>query len=104
MTHPSIRIGGSVDSEANQTELRYDKPSGEVRVSMESAAEQTVALTKQNITLPSLAQILGLTTAITANSTTTTAPAGSLAVTTHATGLGKLFYSDGSKWQLIVVV
>jgi hypothetical protein len=40
-----------------------------------------------------------LTTAITANTTTTTAPAGSFGVTSNVTGLGKLFYSDGSKWQ-----
>ena len=40
-----------------------------------------------------------LTTAITANSTTTTAPVGSLATTTNATGLGKLFISNGTKWQ-----
>lgn len=39
-------------------------------------------------------------TAITANSTTTTAPKGSFGMTSNATGLGKLFYSDGSKWQL----
>lgn len=40
-------------------------------------------------------------TAITANSTTTSAPAGSLAVTSHATGRNSIFRSDGSKWQLI---
>jgi len=39
-------------------------------------------------------------TAITANTTTTTAPAGSLGMTSNATGLGKLFYSDGTKWQI----
>ena len=44
-----------------------------------------------------------LTTAITANSTTTTAPAGSIGTTSNATGLGKLFVSDGSKWQFAVV-
>ena len=44
-----------------------------------------------------------LSSAITANSTATTAPAGSLATTTNATGLGKLFISDGSKWQYPVV-
>jgi len=44
-----------------------------------------------------------LSTAITANSTTTSAPAGSLATTTNATGLGKLFISDGTKWQYPVV-
>jgi hypothetical protein len=43
-----------------------------------------------------------LTTAVTANSTTTSAPAGSLAVTSHATGAGSTFYSDGTKWQVQV--
>ncbi len=43
-----------------------------------------------------------LTTAITANTTVTTAPAGSIAVTTHATGLSSIFRSDGSKWQYLV--
>ena len=40
------------------------------------------------------------TTAITGNSTVTTAPKGSLGGTSNATGAGKLFVSDGSKWQL----
>ena len=44
-----------------------------------------------------------LTTAITAGSTTTTAPAGSLATTTNATGAGKLFTSVGGKWEFPVV-
>ena len=44
-----------------------------------------------------------LTTAITANTTTTTVPVGSIATTTNATGTGKLFISDGSKWQFAVV-
>ena len=44
-----------------------------------------------------------LDTAVTANSTTTDAPAGSIGVTTNATGLGKMFISDGSKWQFAVV-
>ena len=44
-----------------------------------------------------------LDTAVTANSTTTSAPAGSIGVTTNATGLGKLFISDGTKWQFAVV-
>lgn len=44
-----------------------------------------------------------LSTAITANTTTTTAPAGSFGITTNATGIGKLFYSDGSKWQFAAV-
>ena len=44
-------------------------------------------------------RVYGFNTAITANSTTTDAPAGSLGYTTHATGRGKAFYSDGTKWQ-----
>ena len=54
-------------------------------------------------TFSSGAGLYFLTTAITANSTTTTAPAGSIGVTTNATGLGKLFISDGTKWQFAVV-
>jgi hypothetical protein len=42
-------------------------------------------------------------TAITANSTTTSVPAGSLGITTNATGLGKLFYADGIKWQFMAI-
>jgi len=44
-----------------------------------------------------------LTSAITANSTLTSAPVGSLATTTNATGLGKLFIADGTKWQYAAV-
>lgn len=44
-----------------------------------------------------------LDTAITANVTTTTAAAGSIGVTTNATGLGDMFISDGSKWQFAAV-
>jgi hypothetical protein len=44
-----------------------------------------------------------LDTAITANTTTTTAVKGSIGVTTNATGVGKLFISDGAKWQFAVV-
>lgn len=45
----------------------------------------------------------GLDTAITATSTTTTAPAGSMAITSNATGRGKLFVSDGSVWQYAAI-
>lgn len=48
-------------------------------------------------------QLVCLTTAITANSTTTSAPAGSLGITSNATGVGHLFTSDGSKWQYMAV-
>lgn len=42
-------------------------------------------------------------TAITANSTVTTAPKGSIGTTSNATGAGKLFISDGSKWQFAAI-
>lgn len=41
-----------------------------------------------------------LNTAITANVTTTTLPAGSVGFTSHATGNTRTFKSDGSKWQV----
>ena len=44
-----------------------------------------------------------LSTAITANTTLTSAPSGSLGITTNATGLGKLFYADGTKWQFMAI-
>lgn len=40
-----------------------------------------------------------LSVAVTANSTLTSAPAGSFGITSHDTGKGLLFYSDGTKWQ-----
>lgn len=42
-----------------------------------------------------------LTVAVTHNVTTTAAAAGSFAMTSHATGRGKIFYSDGAKWQSV---
>lgn len=49
-------------------------------------------------------QILSLDIAITDNVTTTTAPVNSLAVTSNATGTGKLWMSDGSKWQQLAAI
>lgn len=45
--------------------------------------------------------IYELTSAITANSTTTSTTAGSLAITSNATGIGSIFRSDGTNWQLL---
>lgn len=56
-----------------------------------------------NILFPGGAGIYFLTTAITANTTTTSAAAGSLGLTSNATGVGKLFYSDGTKWQFAAI-
>lgn len=53
-------------------------------------------------TLANGVRVYLLTSAITANVTTTTAPAGSIAITSNATGRGTPFYSDGSHWQVWV--
>ncbi|HWT01197.1 MAG TPA: hypothetical protein VN256_13190 [Pyrinomonadaceae bacterium] len=44
-------------------------------------------------------RIYNFTTAITEGETATSAPAGSFAFTSHATGNNKIFRSDGSLWQ-----
>ena len=49
-------------------------------------------------------EIIALDIAITDNVTTTTAPKNSLAVTSNATGTGKLWMSDGSKWQQLAAI
>lgn len=46
-------------------------------------------------------RIYVFTTAITANSTTTDAPAGSMGKTSNSTGRASVFVSDGSKWQFL---
>jgi hypothetical protein len=68
-----------------------------------SASSITSSATTGAVVANATAGLYFLTTAITANVTTTTAPVGSLATTTNATGTGKLFISDGSKWQFPVV-
>jgi hypothetical protein len=52
-----------------------------------------------SITFENGQQFVALTTAITANSTTTSLPSGSIGITSNATGVGYLFMSDGTKWQ-----
>ena len=63
----------------------------------------TIQTTGNEVAANTNAGVYILSTAITANTTTTSAPTGSLGITTNATGLGKLFYSDGSKWQFAAV-
>lgn len=46
-------------------------------------------------------RVYSFTTAITDNTTTTDAPAGSKGYTTHATGRASTFVSDGAKWQFL---
>jgi hypothetical protein len=58
------------------------------------------------VNLPNGKKVWCLTTAITANVTLDDAvavgpAAGDYAVTSHATGLGSIFVSDGTKWQFL---
>lgn len=69
-------------------------------VSAGSITAATVTTSGDAAASNAVAGVYFYSTAITANSTTTTAPKGSFGMTSNATGLGKLFYSDGSKWQL----
>jgi hypothetical protein len=68
-----------------------------------TAATITSTATTGAVIANATAGLYFLTTAITANTTTTSAPKGSIATTTNATGTGKLFVSDGTKWQFAVV-
>lgn len=61
------------------------------------------AITVAAIRFPNGQVFSALDTAITANVTLTALPAGSIGITSHATGKGKFFMSDGAKWQYAVV-
>lgn len=58
-----------------------------------------ISYSEGDIKLSNGIKLVALTTAVTANVTATTEAVGTLALTSHATGAGTLFYSDGSKWQ-----
>ena len=58
---------------------------------------------KSDMVFSNGASLFASAEAITANSTTTSLPAGSIGFTTHATGVGHLFVSDGSKWQYMAI-
>src|SRR5207302_1385781 len=63
-------------------------------------AANTIPMSDGSNLVAGNALVYNLSTAITPNSTTTSTAAGTFAVTSNATGLGLLFVSDGSKWQL----
>jgi len=58
---------------------------------------------KEDIAFSNGLGIFASALAITANSTATTLPAGTIGITSNGTGVGKLFVSDGSKWQYMAV-
>jgi len=80
----------------------YYVPNSDVNALLSGTAKSFIP-TVAAIRFPNGQVLATLTTAITANSTATTLPSGSLGITSHATGVGKLFMSDGSKWQFAAV-
>lgn len=108
-------MGSDTGSSANQTTVsalygvQWQSNWGQVQYGLDlgpsAVSGQSVApfYSTSDIRLQSQQVIRSVTTAITANSTTTTLPNGSIGITSNATGVGKLFMSDGSKWQFAVV-
>jgi len=65
------------------------------------AAANTIPMSNGSDLVASNALVYNLSTAITPNSTTTSTAAGTLAMTSNATGRGSIFRSDGTNWQLL---
>jgi hypothetical protein len=76
---------------------------GTVTAAAVSAADITSTAASGELVGNAAGGLYFLSTAITNNVTTTTAPAGSLGLTSNATGRGIIFVSDGSKWQLAAI-
>ena len=99
-------IGGTTTGAGSFTTLAASSTSALAAVTATTVAA-TGAITGASVTVTGSNAIAAnatggiylLAVAITANSTTTTAPVGSLGTTSHATGNTKIFISDGTKWQ-----
>jgi hypothetical protein len=65
------------------------------------AAANTIPMSNGSDLVAGSALFYNLSTAITPNSTTTSTASGTLAITSNATGLGSIFRSDGTNWQLL---
>jgi len=68
-------------------------------IGIQLSADGTVL--EQDLQFSNGLAFVALTSDVTANSTTTTLPAGSLCITSSSTGAGSVFTSDGSKWQFL---
>ena len=97
-----VNVDGAYDLDTINQVVADHVPSITGNLTGDVTGDVTGNLTN-DITLLNGLKIVGLTTAVTANVTTTTAPAGSMGITSHATGRGKLFMSDGAKWQFAAV-
>ena len=85
------------------TGIAYADPGFDSVTVSGAVVASTIQATGDEVAANLNAGVYILSSAITANSTTTSAPAGSLGLTTNATGIGKLFYSDGTKWQFAAI-
>jgi hypothetical protein len=89
------------DPQFDSVTVTGDSSLGAVTATSVSAA--TVTSSGAAAASNAVAGVYFFSTAITANTTTTTAPKGSIGTTSNATGAGKLFISDGAKWQFAAI-
>lgn len=85
-----VRGGGSIDMQRLSTTGIAN-----------GAANTTIPMSNGSDLVAGNVLIYNLSTAITPNSTATATAAGTLAITSNATGIGSIFRSDGSAWQLL---
>lgn len=92
----AIKVEGQFSNDYGTSTCTYG-------IDMQSGAHdvyQALDFTNAAIRFPNGTWLVMLSTAITANVTTTSAPAGSIGFTSHATGNARTFKSDGAKWQV----
>lgn len=92
-----LRITETIGSGGSSTVERLNTTG----ISNGASTNETVPCSDGTNLVACNALVYVLSTAITANSTTTATAAGTLAITSNATGRGSIFYSDASKWQLL---
>jgi hypothetical protein len=96
--------GGSISgSTINSSAIGGTTPAAGAFTTLTSTSPVVVSAASGNLINNANAGIFILSTAITSGVTTTSAPSGSLGLTTNATGLGKLFYSNGTNWLFAAI-
>lgn len=95
----SAITGSTIDSSA----IGGSSPAAGAFTTLTSTSPVVVSAASGNLINNANAGIFILSTAITSGATATSAPTGSLGLTTNATGLGKLFYSNGTNWVFAAV-
>ena len=100
---PALDGATIVSSTINSTPIGGTTPAAVAGTTVSGTSGYTTSATTGAVASNGSAGFYILSAAITANSTTTSAPVGSLGITVHATGQGKLFYSDATKWQFMAI-